>query len=287
MKMKNLLSLAFAHSFIICSGAFSLTSIRQGSYSMTRLHASDDSKGGMATLNFKGSKVLRSDPLPLKTESLESFFRESNNKNYIRKLVLSGDGSNQVEPLSNSETIALCEEWSECAMNVGASIPDPEKNPEDDVIYKVKTGAINFPGLKVSTVAMLGTRLTFPTESILLPKVECTYIRGEQIAEGPRPLVWVFNRLTGNGKENASGGDQSVRSLSNFYTERVEGDVEKIVLVLEGKLNIAVKFPSLLLKILPVSKEKAEESGTASVTKALEKDMLPAFKNLIDFYTNL
>jgi hypothetical protein len=97
-------------------------------------------------------------------------------------------------------------------------------------------------------------------------------------------------------RKNSSGDDdddnqndkeeQSVSSFSRFYTKIINDDEDEssVVFAIDSSLDIAVKFPSLLLKILPVSKEKAEEQGSASVAKTLMNDTGAALQRISDSY---
>ena len=57
-----------------------------------------------------------------------------------------------------------------------------------------------------------------------------------------------------------------------------------IVFSIEASLEVIVKFPSLLLKVMPVSKKKAEEQGSASVLKAIGKDIEAVLPKVRSYY---
>ena len=56
---------------------------------------------------------------------------------------------------------------------------------------------------------------------------------------------------------------------------------------IETSLDIAVQFPKILLKILPVSKEKAEEQGSNSILKTLDKDTGASLKRIEEYFRTL
>ena len=203
------------------------------------------------------------------------------------------------------------EEWREQTRNVGGEEPNPEKG---DVVYQVTTGGMNFAGLRVVSNAWIGVKLVVQNGDdssrgglgIVFPEYQLVYIKDEQTVEGPKVLVWIFHKLTGkrtntasssssssssnssdnegNGKRNddKSTNQQSVSSFSRFYVQTTQD--KEIIFTIESMLDIAVKFPSFLLKILPVSKEKAEEQGSASVMKTLLKDTAASLERVVEFY---
>jgi len=52
-------------------------------------------------------------------------------------------------------------------------------------------------------------------------------------------------------------------------------------------LEIRVKFPAVLLKMLPVSKDKAEAQGAEAVRKVLKKDIDVSIEKFKTFTLNL
>ena len=250
--------------------------------SLSQLYAQSSEKA-TTTLHFKGNKIFKTDPIPLKADRIETLFVR--NLNDIRKLLLSGSGNNKAEILLGEEANKLMNEWKKQTVKVGASTPDAEKHPELDVICRVNTSGINFVGLEVKSDALIGTKLVRKENSS--PEIQLVFIKDSQYAEGPKILVWIFNKLTGKGDKKAkTEKEQMVTSFSKFYaTSSNEGD--EISLVIETSLDIAVQFPKILLKILPVSKEKAEEQGSNSILKTLEKDTGASLKRIEEYFRTL
>ncbi|GFH51172.1 hypothetical protein CTEN210_07648 [Chaetoceros tenuissimus] len=248
----------------------------------SQLYAQSSEKA-TTTLHFKGNKVFKTDPIPLKADSIETLF--VSNLNGIRKLLLSGSGNNKAEILSGEESNKLMNEWKKQTLKVGASTPDAENHPELDVICRVNTSGINFVGLEVKSDALIGTKLVLNENSS--PEIQLVFIKDSQYAEGPKILVWIFNKLTGKDDKKAkTEKEQMVTSFSKFYaTSSNEG--EEISLVIETSLDIAVQFPKFLLKILPVSKEKAEEQGSNSILKTLDKDTGASLKRIEEYFRTL
>ena len=214
------------------------------------------------------------------------------------------------------------EDWLEQARNSGGDDPSPETN-RGDMVCRVNTVGMNFAGLVIKSDAMIGTKLVFPSsdcdnnissngnissnangnsDSIMdddststtaasSPEFQLTFIKDSQKVTGPRFLVFIFNKLTGRdegkeGKDDGGGGEgkeQAVTSFSRFFAE--QSSETEATFVIETSLDIAIKFPSLLMKILPVSKEKAEEQGSASVIKTLVKDTGASLERIATYYT--
>ncbi len=251
--------------------------------------ASKKEKKGMTTLHFKGEKVFQTDPLPLESmDVLQSFFERE--KDEIRSILLSGSsGKNTVVALPGKEGVKEKEAWSKQCQVVGGNLPSFENG---DVVYRVNADGMNMGGLQIKNEMLIGATTKIgntgdDTSSINTnsPEYQFVFISDKRIAEGPRLLVWVFNKLMGAGKkDDGEDTEQAITSLTRFYANTISKD--EVIFTLESSLDIAVKFPSFMLKILPVSKEKAEEEGSASVMKTLVKDTEPVLAKLSQFYLN-
>ncbi len=307
MKIPSLL--IFASGFVTPLGAFTMpersrpcllartegrTNISPSSgvnQNYTCLRATAESTG-KTILNFKGKESFTSDPVPLKSNSaLHSFFE----RNDLLVMLLAGTGNADEPPtvLSKAESISFQEQWTAQARIVGAKDPDPENG---DLVCRVLTGEIKFPGLNVKSEAIIGTKLIKGSEDTDGPIYELVFITDQRKAKGPKLLVWIFNKLTGQNDSNDEDGKENdeeepaarVSSLSKFYPKILKDDDSGkeplVVFNIDSSLEIAIKFPSMLLKILPVSKEKAEEQGSASVAKTLAKDTGAALKTIVDSY---
>jgi len=229
---------------------------------------SDDDSG----LRFIGKLTHKTEPAPLPStgKSINEFFELKESCSVLLK----GAGNNEVTPLDNPPAIVR-ERWAKEAKRTGSQPPGP-----DDDIVEVKTAGISFPGLKVSSIAKIGTNLVLPNDDNGSPEWQATLIMDETKPEGLRPIVWIYNKLTGAAKEKTAD-DQTVHSLSRATAE-VSG--EEVVFMLEANLEVDLKIPKILLKILPVNKEKAEKQGSEAIQKTLEKDIVPAMTNFREEY---
>ena len=196
-------------------------------------------------------------------------------------------------------------------------------------IVEVQTSSISFPGLQLESLAKIGimdnTTTTCTKEpensvavndnnnndtndntgSVLL--FEFVLLSDEQKVSGLMPTVWIFNKLTGKNDNNNRDKDSiqqqsSPMSLSKIsYRKVLLDDDDKelnskkpntsaaVVVTCTSNLIIKVKFPKLLLNLLPTNQEKAELTGGNAITKALQKDVqtsMEAFEQLYLDYLN-
>jgi len=130
----------------------------------------------------------------------------------------------------------------------------------------------------------------------VLPEYRAFLIAEQRQVFGPRPIVWLYNQLTGGGggggssssssssEEKQTGSqqgedvDQQQLSESNgtavtrIYL-RQDDATQAFSIGFDCTITVTVKFPKFLLRILPASKEKMEEQGSAAVQKSIEKDI--------------
>lgn len=78
--------------------------------------------------------------------------------------------------------------------------------------------------------------------------------------------------------------EQTTHSLTRTTATSTDSDDQMITFTSSSYLEVDVSFPKVLLRILPVSKEKAEEQGSQSILKTIEKDSGPALESFKDAY---
>jgi len=194
----------------------------------------------------------------------------------------------------------VLDSWAKECTYMGASVPllqsdSDDENENGERMFCVKTG-INFPGLKIISNNYIGSKRIYTekkdeesSQIITYPTYEFVSASTESEAEGSKLLVWIYKRLSGGGsssskkKENGQKNNEVAHSYSRF-TVKPTPDGRSFVFQSEATLQVSLKFPSILLKILPVSKEKAEQQGSESLVKALEKDILPGLERLRTTY---
>uniref|UniRef100_A0A7S3QBR3 Uncharacterized protein n=1 Tax=Chaetoceros debilis TaxID=122233 RepID=A0A7S3QBR3_9STRA len=295
------------------SQLFAATSETDGGNSSSN---SNSKSKGMTTLHFKGESVFRSDPLPYECiEDITKFLE--NEKEVIHNILLNGypGGKNKVVPVDiHLDDRTVTDAWKKQCLAVGGEFrvdvdvdvdvenenngigeQKQETNGNDDtIVYQVNGGGFNMGGLSLKIEMLIGATTTTTTNTMQnenenspetlssSPEYQLVFIRDKRVAEVPRLLVWAYNKLTGgsSGKDEA---ESAITSMTRFYPV-VDTEKKEVVFTSKSFLDIAVKFPSLLLKILPVSKEKAEEEGSASIMKTLVKDTEPTIPVLMECY---
>lgn len=206
-------------------------------------------------LELKGDVEVATSPLTsLPGDKLASFFESTE----VRNLLVTAGGKRPCEELS--VTADILGEWKQACDKVGAQEPD-----ESDTVLSVRTGGIDFPGLHLVSKAKIGTKLIQePT-----PRYEFVLIGDEQIVTGLPPVVWIYNKLTGaNGEKSSNASSSSLSVIS--YDETSDG---KAIFTSKASLSVVVNFPTILLKLLPTNKEKAEETGGKALCNTVEKDV--------------
>lgn len=233
----------------------------------TTISAANDKE---ASLSFICDTVYSSDPVPASTpQQVFEFFQQTAQ----RDCLVTAGNQRDVEVTETSD--ALLEEWKKGCQQLGA-IGEPDNS---DAILKVSTGGINFPGITLTSNAYIGAKLLEPTDTNF-PVFEFVLVKDEQSVTGLKPAVWLFDKLVGANDENKN----SNKPLSLSRVTAVPTEDGQIIFQSAANLTIKVKFPKLLLRLLPVSKEKAEEQGAAAVGKTLEKDLTNALQVMREAY---
>jgi hypothetical protein len=245
-------------------------------------------KAGMTNLRFQASTNYATQPTKLHDDSssLESFFFCDG----IRDMILAGgsenDGNskNEIELLSTPD-VALYHLWQVEASNA----PSFESPMVGDSILRVTTHGIHFPGLTIRTRATVGCKKVLVSNdeddtATPTPQLQITLITDELQAQGPDTLVWVFKQLTGGNNKRSSSSDRRTHSTNTISAETTpEGGV---IFRSVARLMIDVSFPSLLLSILPVSKQMAERQGSDAIRKVVERDIGPSLEAVRKLYMN-
>jgi len=223
----------------------------------------DDASSNTETLTFSCDYTHLSEPIPNESkEELAAYLRQ----NEAKSLLISVGGKRPARTCDlTPELLSL---WKEsCDVFYGdASLPEDG----DEVI--ACESVINFPGLKYTSVIYSGTKLVHGGDGF--PVHEFVLIAEQQRVEGPAPLVWVYRKLTG--AENDPEG--SINRSKGFARSRVFvlDKVDHCALAFDVNVQIRVDFPKIFVRIMPFPKEKMEEQGSASVLKALTKDIIDA-----------
>ena len=130
------------------------------------------------------------------------------------------------------------------------------------------------------SMATIGVNIFLCEEG--LPCYQFCLIRDSTFAEGNRVFVWFFNKVTG--KDNNKSKEATTQSLNTIRTVRVgEGE---IAFEANASLRIQMKFPSVLMKVIPKGKDGTEKTGGEALRKVLEADIPVALDSFRQEYIN-
>lgn len=241
------------------------------------------------TLQFGGSMNYTSPILPLHKESLFEYFQEPTNQ----AILLTGgkdDGTVQHIPFNQTffeekDITLLIEKWKQNAKLVKAKDP----NPIQDFIIKVIPSGIKLVTVTICPETIVGTKFTMYQEGNILCDYEVVLIEDDPKAVGPKPLVWLFNKIVYGGNPDTMEMNDDIernrneKALLKVTAEKVlieeEGQplsFSSFIIRGESEMMLEFEFPKLLLRFFPLSKKKAEEISSLAISKALELNLQPA-----------
>lgn len=255
-----------AQNVLFAVDSFPLNSRANDAVVNSKSRSSDEKE----TLNFEAILSVTSGPLG--TEKKDELIAWMNSKQ-CRNHFLSAGGSRKLS--EDSLTPELEQLWKDaCDVFYGVDCL-PEKG--DAVV--VSETVIAFPGLMLENSVYSGIKLLKKGN---FPAYQTVLIAEKQRVYGLAPVVWIFNQLTGNSaKKDDQFGPPSgkAKSMISIIEEKASFCVH-----FDCVVQVEVKFPKVLVKIMPMSKEKMEQQGSASVTKAVEKDVAKAVQSAIDAF---
>ena len=243
----------------------------------TRLHET-------AELIFDGDYCGVSDPLPEGTskEAALAFLMQDS----TRDLLFSAGGERRLELLNS--TSELLEMWEDSIEYFGYE----RKPTEKDTLLSVEA-IVQFPGLKLITTAASGI-YTLTNEQTAMEEYHTFSVAEKQRTEGLKPAVWLFNQLTGNADKEkgvflpASGRAKSIISLVENTTAVDDNETEngpsRFSFSFDVGLQVSVKFPKALMRIIPSSKEKMEEQGGTAIKKTVQNDVNKALQATVEAF---
>lgn len=226
---------------------------------------------------FGGSVERSSDPLPedATREQVSRFLRDEKRANL--GLIASAGGARETREVPRTEELDGL--WKECCLDTyGAeNLPAP-----DDPIFVTNTTS-RFPGLRLTTTVYNGIKTFDETEAAaddgIPPRFVLNMIAETQAPTGFPPFVWAFHKLMGfcepEGSLRPCGRVQSVLSV-------VEDDGDdrrrrrRMALRMDVSVRIEVEFPAVLVRILPMRKDKAEAVASSSIMKSVSRDVKTA-----------
>jgi hypothetical protein len=235
------------------------------------IRTKDEEEPDQATLVLRADYVGESKAAPSTSQqAMVAFFRDPQNRNCL----ISAGNTRETHCTTTDE---LRRKWKIRASSLGAEVPEA-----NDTIVRVRIGRMRFPGVTLESTSLIGTKLVIPTWSNAFPSYEFVLIQDKREATGLKPLVWVYNLLVGKGDREREK-DTTPTSLSRV-TVQESNDGKFVTFKIETILEICVNFSAILLKLLPVKKEKAEAQGSSAVSRILRKDIDLAITTFRDTY---
>lgn len=118
------------------------------------------------------------------------------------------------------------------------------------------------------------------------PEYEFVLLAEDFKGDGPPPLLFIFNQLTGKGQESSPYAFLNERHPHHAYLkvnakldkDDITGE-EKVTFHSVSKAEIEFQFPSILLNIIPVPIENIEREGSHALLQNMKKDIVVGLSN--------
>lgn len=245
---------------------------------------------GVKTLSSSTVSFSKSDNGNNICSLLNNFFALEENRNLLFP-------ANEAKSLQHAPTPEQLETWSQQAELGGAEGPifltwentDGQEvilvNDEtiEQKIFQIKA-PLQMPGLKIiseSTIGMkllLGPRMGRDDISLSLPEYQFSLLDSKIVADGPAPVVWLFQKLMKY--RDSTSSFTRVRAKKKHDTT-----LNEIIFVTEARLETIIRLPSKVLKVLPnVNISKFERQGSDAIQKLLENDLEPALNGFCEAF---
>lgn len=272
-----------------------------------------------AVLRFAATYTYTTSPVYLQTRksgtktlssssTLHDFFNIQDHRNCL----LIGSGNIKVKKSAVKTKVghniksAFDSRWNEEASYFQSRGIEPlnEEIPNEKVQIQILELLIKTPFLVflINASALFAAKLTkdgvkeeiFVDGKIHSPEYQFLLLAEDFQADGPPPLVWIFNQLTGKGGNKGKRGKRSTEVSTKVLngephdihtylrvwasdSKPIQGDIkaDRIVFKACCRAEINIKFPSILLHILPVPKEIIEKQGNKALTRSMERDLVP------------
>lgn len=239
-------------------------------------------KSKKTTLCFQAERMFQSEKVPSSPSSLLSlndFFHQH------KSVLLTGRNNQLVE--CNEETYQkFYDTWVEKSKAAGFAEPnDTHNNGNACWMYHVINSGTEFPGLKITSEMIMGCQLLLDLEGgeNNFPEYQFILLDSQNKASGSKWMVWIYNQLTGEGGKEDTGsianddeeqkeerGKNSSNALMRFFVS-LEDDMN-IIFHSRSNLQIDIEFPNIMVKLMPVSKRRAEKLGSDSIANALDNE---------------
>jgi hypothetical protein len=238
----------------------------------TSLHAE---KKNRETIVFACDLTFTCDPLPdnIKVEDMAEFLKGEE----CRRLLLSAGGTRAVEKLQ--VTPDLQGMWTEACDGFFFSNSSSLSLPKEPDEFMSTDAVIPFPGITLTNTVVNGiTRMEDEKEKGGLPKYLFVLVGEKKSVEGPKPLVWLFNKMTGvddnkNDEDADTGCYSKPKGYAVTYSSIINNKDGALAFNVDVRLQIVIEFPRYVMRLLPASKEKMEQQGSNACARAVSKDV--------------
>ena len=254
------------------------------------LATKSDSSGSAVTVRFKASTNVctSSLPMPPSGKTIDEFFLSREHRNL---LFAAGAGIREIENPSERQMQSL---WRESEAGRRRCHMYPRDETAITRIIELTNPSLQFIGIKLISVVVVGTQLLlgfdengkvnenrpFPG----FPEFQFTLLDSSFAAEGPRPLVWVFNKITKrqdskesnkandtNKGESPSENNGPIRTIGFTRVWSQPTEDGKVTFCAETRLESQLLIPRMLVRLLPVTLDRIEEQGRAALQTLLKR----------------
>mmetsp|Transcript_28482 Transcript_28482/g.40810 ORF Transcript_28482/g.40810 Transcript_28482/m.40810 type:complete len:326 (+) Transcript_28482:136-1113(+) len=256
--------------------------------------AVDAKNESVVSVRFRASKFACTAPLPMPPpeKTIDEFFLSKEHRN-----MLFSAGA-EIREIDNPPKELMDLFWNESETGrIECQMP-PRDETAVTRIVEVTNPSMPFLGVKLLSVVTVGTQLLLGLDgngqikannSLGLPEFQFTLLDSFFIAEGPRPLVWLFQKITGrqeskdfSEKKSGQGNRIGTKGFTRIRTEMTEDG--RVKFCTKARLESILRIPRLMVRLLPTSVENMEKQGSATLHNAIEKDISPALNRFGNAY---
>lgn len=263
-------------------------------------HLQKDSTKNDAILRFSATYKYTTSPILLHRQNETNHTTFSTLHNFFsidkhRNCLLIGSNNLRVRKptsLLQSKPRSLFDScWNREALHFKAFGIEQSKNRNVDILeLLIKTPFLVF---SINSSTLVGVIMTkdgekeevFVDNKLHSPEYQFLLLAEDFEADGPPPLVWIFNQLTGRGRKERLEAElpndpHTIHTYLRVWASDAKsysGDIkaDRIVFKASCRTEININFPSILLKILPVPKEVIEKQGNKVLMFSMERDLVP------------
>jgi hypothetical protein len=222
-----------------------------------------------ALLRFTVDMINESEPLEGSEEEIIAAFRSAT----LRDSLITPNPADVEEFILTPAWKSL---WGDRCFLTDSQSCSTISTPETAKGVRFRTGAVDFPGLKVESRVVCGVhQMPNAVDWIGGGPYEFVVLEAKNSPTGSRPMVWLFEKLTGKSPPLS-------RSITLAGLQRTAGN--KLVLRYVSKAVVEFAFPKVMMRLLPMSKERTEEIGSNALEKAVRKEVHACMKVCQEYF---